>query len=67
MDYGNTKTLNMHRRVGSATLSQLAFPEESNPNFLMEKPQWEDTAVKTKEKEKEKKFHTVTLHAPGKK
>ena len=27
VDYGNTKTPSMHRRLGSATLSQLAFPE----------------------------------------
>ena len=31
MDYGNTKTPSMHRRLGSATLSQLAFPGEGNP------------------------------------
>ena len=37
MDYGNTKTPAMHCRLGSATLSQLAFPGESNPNFPWEK------------------------------
>ena len=29
VDYGNTKTLSVHRRLGSATLSQPAFPEET--------------------------------------
>ena len=33
MDYGNTKTPSMHARLGNASLSQLAFPEESDPNF----------------------------------
>ena len=33
MDYGNTKTPRMYRRLGSATMSQLAFPGESDPNF----------------------------------
>ena len=38
MDYGNTHTqkkkhISMHCRLGNATLSQLAFPGESNPNF----------------------------------
>ena len=37
VDYGNTKTPSSQRRLGSATLSQLAFPEESNPNFPWEK------------------------------
>ena len=47
MDYGNTKTLSMHRRLGSATLSQLAFPGEGNPNFLWEKSHWDNTVVKS--------------------
>ena len=33
LDYGHTKTPSMHRRLGSATLSQLAFPGKGNPNF----------------------------------
>ena len=36
----------MHRRLNSATLSQLAFPGESNTNFSWEKFQWENTVVK---------------------
>ena len=32
VDYGNTKASGMHRRSGSTTLSQLAFPGEGNPN-----------------------------------
>ena len=32
VDYGDAKTPSMHRRLGSAILSQLSFPGESNPN-----------------------------------
>ena len=46
MDYENTKTPSMHSELGSATLSQLAFPRESNPNFPREKSHWDDTVVK---------------------
>ena len=35
----NINTPSMHRRLGSATLSQLAFPWESDPNLLWEKSQ----------------------------
>ena len=45
MDYGNTKTPSMHCRLGSATLFELAFPRQSNPNFPWEKFQWDNTAV----------------------
>ena len=38
----------MHRRLGSAALSQLAFPEEGNPNFAWEKSHWDNTVVKKK-------------------
>ena len=38
------KTPNMHYRSSSATLSQLAFPEESDPTFPWEKSQ-QDNAV----------------------
>ena len=37
VDYGNTKTPSMHLRLGDVTLPQLAFPEESYPNFPWEK------------------------------
>ena len=37
-----------HRRLGSATLLQLAFSGESNPNFPWEKSQWGIAVVKTK-------------------
>ena len=41
----------MHRGLDSATLSQLACPGESNPNFPWEKSQWDNTVVqKTKQK-----------------
>ena len=36
----------MHPRFGSATLLQLAFPGEGNPNFLWEKSHWDNTVVK---------------------
>ena len=48
MDYGNTRTPSMHPWLGSATLSQLAFPGEGNPNFPREKSHWENTVVKSK-------------------
>ena len=37
VDYENAITPSMHRRLGSATLSQLAFPGEGNPNFAWKK------------------------------
>ena len=43
MDHGNTKT--MDRRLGSATLSQLAFPREINPTFACEKSPRDNTVV----------------------
>ena len=46
VDYGNTKAPSMHSRLGSATLSQLALPRESNPNFPWEKSKWDNTVVK---------------------
>ena len=45
-DYGNTKTPSMHRRLGNTTLLQLAFPGKSNPNFLWEESEWDNTVVK---------------------
>ena len=45
MDYGNTQAPSMHHRLGSATLSELAFPGESNPNFPWESPHWDNTVV----------------------
>ena len=45
MDYGNTKAPSMHRRLGIATLSQLAFPEESGPNFPLQKSQRNNTVI----------------------
>ena len=38
----------MHTGLGSATLSQLAFPREGNPNFPWEKSPWDNTVVKKK-------------------
>ena len=35
----------MHRRLGIATLSQLAFPSEGNSIFLWEKSYWDDAVV----------------------
>ena len=37
----------MHGRLGSATLLQLAFPGEGNPNFNWKKSHWENTGVKS--------------------
>ena len=50
VDYGNAKTPSTHCRLGSATLLQLAFPRESNPNFLWEKSNRDNTVVKKKKK-----------------
>ena len=44
----------MHRRLGSATLSQLAFYWESNPDFSWEKSVRDCTIVKKKKKKKSK-------------
>ena len=38
----------MHRRLGSATPSQLAFPVEGNPNFPWVKFHWDNTVVESK-------------------
>ena len=48
MGYGNSKTPSMQRRLGSATLSRLVFPRESNPNFPWEKFHWDNTVLKKK-------------------
>ena len=40
------KTPCMHRRLGSTTLSQLAFSGEGNPNFPWEKSHWDNTVAK---------------------
>ena len=45
MDYGNTKTPGIHRMLGTATLSQLGFPVESNRNFTWEKSKWDNTVA----------------------
>ena len=52
VDYGNKKTPSMHCRLSSLTLSQLAFPGESDSNFLWEKSHWNYTVVKKKKKSK---------------
>ena len=41
----------MHSRLGSMTLSQLAFPGESNLHFPWEKSHWDNTVVWGKKKE----------------
>ena len=45
VDYDNTKTPSMHSRLGSATVSQLAFPGEGYPNFPREKSHWDNIVV----------------------
>ena len=52
----------MYRRLGGATLSQLAFPEESNPIFPWEKSQWNNTVVKSKSKKKVKSVSMRAVH-----
>ena len=41
VDYGNTKTPSMHRRLGRVTLPQLAFPGESDPDFPRQNSHWD--------------------------
>ena len=43
VDYGDTETPSMHRRLGSAILLQLVFPGESDPNFPWKKSHWGNT------------------------
>ena len=43
-----TETSSMHHRLGSATLSHLPFPKESNLNLPWNKSQWNNTVVKIK-------------------
>ena len=64
VDYGNTKTPGIHRGLGSATLSQLAFPWESNPNFRWEKSHWGNTLVESKWKKRTKKIGFRDSFAP---
>ena len=45
----------VHCRLSSATLSQLAFPGESDPNFPWEKSLQDSKVVKKKKKKKERK------------
>ena len=58
VDYGNIKTPSMHPMLGSATLLQLAFPGEGNPNFPREKCNWENTVVKSLRLRKPENDHT---------
>ena len=51
----------MHPRLGSATLSQLAFPVEGNPNFPWVKFHWDNTVSDLKKKKKKKKVLFVTF------
>ena len=51
--YGNTKTPSMRRRLGSATLSQLAFAGESYPNFHGRNP---NGTIQLQKKKKKKKM-----------
>ena len=45
----------MHNRSDSATLSQLAFPGESSPNFPWENSHWDNTVVRTKQTKRQTK------------
>ena len=49
----------MHRRLGSATLSQTAFPREVNPNFSWDKSHWDNTVVKSKNKKQKNLRRTM--------
>ena len=45
----------MQPRLGGATLSQLAFTGESNPNSPWAKSQWDTTVITNKKKKTKKK------------
>ena len=68
VDQGNAKTPSMHPRLGSATLLQLAFPGEGNPNFPWEKSHWDNTVVNGNSKNKKPwsllLLFVVVLHVP---
>ena len=57
----------MRPKLGSATLSQLAFPGECDPIFPWEQSHWDNTAVKSKslKKKKEKKKRVGTIVCMG--
>ena len=65
VDYGNTKTPSMHRRLGSVTLSQLAFPWEGNPDFPWEKSHWVNTVVKSKKVKSSRHFISFSCQKCG--
>ena len=54
----------MHRRLGRVTLSQLAFPGESNPNFPRKKPKMTQYSCKInlKKNKKIKRCRAVVLY-----
>ena len=62
VDYGNAETPSMHRRFGSGTLSQPAFPVEGHPNFPREKFHWDNTAVASTSKAKKKRRSVFRLY-----
>ena len=63
------ETLKRPACIGSATLSQLAFSGEGNPNFRREKSHWDNQLYTVKKKRKKKKIKVelirVILSAPN--
>ena len=55
----------MHPRLGSATLSQLAFSGEGNPNIPWQKSHWEITVVKLKKKKKVSIYVMISIAQSG--
>ena len=60
VDYGNTKTPSMNSRLGSATLSQLAFPGEKQPEFPMGGIPVGQYSCKKKKSNSSKQIYNVT-------
>ena len=58
-------TPSVHYRLGSPTLSQLAFHREGNPNFQREKSHWDKTLVKKKKKVKKKATPPASFFVSG--
>ena len=53
-------------RLGNATLLQLAFPGESNPNFPWGKSHWDNTVVKKATTTKKQLCHVDVADVKGK-
>ena len=60
------QTPSLHRRLSSATLSQLAFHGESNPIFPWETSYWDNTVVNSQQQQQkrdlQRKLHQFSIN-----